>query len=77
MVESLDNRDASVDAKQRFVGVEGEVGEADGFQVLGIGHCAPPLVGRNRVFACLRRRAGVDTKNVKTQILDESILYMV
>jgi hypothetical protein len=35
VVESLDNRNASVDAKQRFVGVEGEVGEADGFQILG------------------------------------------
>jgi hypothetical protein len=25
--------------------VVGEGGEADGFQVLGVGHCAPPFFG--------------------------------
>ncbi|MNL18400.1 hypothetical protein D3C87_1395430 [compost metagenome] len=44
--EGLDHRDTGVDAEQRFVGVEGEVGEADGFEVLRVGHCAPPLFGR-------------------------------
>ena len=38
--EGFDHRDAGVGAEQRFVGVEREVGEADGFQVWGlvIGH---------------------------------------
>jgi hypothetical protein len=29
-----------------LVAVEGERGEADGFQVLGVGHWAPPVFGR-------------------------------
>jgi hypothetical protein len=44
--EGCDDRDAGVNAEQRFVGVLGERGEADGFQVLGVGHWAPPVFGR-------------------------------
>lgn len=32
MEEGFDHRDTGVNVKQRFVGVEGEVGEADGFK---------------------------------------------
>jgi len=34
-----------------LVAVEGERGEADGFQVLGVGHWAPPVFGRWWVMA--------------------------
>lgn len=43
--EGFDHRDSGVDAEQRCVGVEGEMGEADGFQVFGGGHWASPIVG--------------------------------
>ena len=46
MGEGLDYWDTGADAEERFVGMEGEVREADGFQVLGIGHWAPPIFGR-------------------------------
>ncbi|MNJ04844.1 hypothetical protein D3C73_1657960 [compost metagenome] len=45
MVEGFDHRDTGIDAEQGFVGVVGERGEADGFEVLGIGHWASPPVG--------------------------------
>ena len=61
--EGLDDRDAGVDAEQRLVAVVGERGEADGFQVLGVGHWAPPVFGR---------WWGVTIEAV-TQILDGSI----
>lgn len=38
VVQRLDYRDVTVDAEQRLIGVVGEGGEADGFQVFGIGH---------------------------------------
>lgn len=44
--EGGDDWDTGADAEERFVGVEGKMGEADGFQVLGIGHWAPPIFGR-------------------------------
>jgi hypothetical protein len=46
-----------------LVAVVGERGEADGFQVLGVGHWAPPVFGR---------WWGVTIEAV-TQILDGSI----
>jgi len=36
--EGGDHRDAGVGAKEDVVGVEGEMGEAEGFQILRIGH---------------------------------------
>jgi len=36
--EGRDDRDAGGGAEECVVGVEGEMGEAEGFQIVGIGH---------------------------------------
>jgi len=36
--EGGDDRDAGGGAKECVVGLEGEMGEAEGFQIVGIGH---------------------------------------
>ena len=72
MGEGLDDRDTAVDAEQRLVAVEGERGEADGFQVLGVGHWAPPVFGR----WLMEMFEGV-ARGLQMQVLDRLIVCIV
>jgi hypothetical protein len=55
-----------------LVAVEGERSEADGFQVLGVGHWAPPVFGR----WLMEMFEGV-ARGLQMQILDRLIVCIV